>query len=267
MTPAAKMSRFAGIKQVKSARTMPPLRTGACAGAANPIRPRFQRPSSRERFTVQTACAGVLRGSSMKISPPNQPSPPPDFFARSLSPGRSSPCRARVSQLRRATPRPSTSNASCSISAWARRADNSTRVEAATFRLVNVSGPATTGPLRQQRRSRPVSARHSEDMVDDNYFDHVSPAARRRSRGSRPAPTCRAARRTWSARTSRRHDAAGHTGIDRRGLDASPDHRANILNPDFRDSGIGDHPRAPRRYSGGQHGATYTQQFGVIARG
>ena len=46
----------------------------------------------------------------------------------------------------------------------------------------------------------------------------------------------------------------------------SPEHRANILNPDFRDSGIGIVAHAPRRYSGGQRGATYTQQFGVTAQ-
>ena len=46
----------------------------------------------------------------------------------------------------------------------------------------------------------------------------------------------------------------------------SPEHRANILNPDFRDSGIGIVAHALRRYSGGQRGATYTQQFGVTAQ-
>jgi uncharacterized protein YkwD len=44
----------------------------------------------------------------------------------------------------------------------------------------------------------------------------------------------------------------------------SPGHRANILNSEFRDSGIGVVARAPSRYSNGQRGATYTQQFGVI---
>ena len=46
----------------------------------------------------------------------------------------------------------------------------------------------------------------------------------------------------------------------------SSHHRANILNSDFRDSGVGIVARAPSKYSGGQAGATYTQQFGVIAK-
>ena len=44
----------------------------------------------------------------------------------------------------------------------------------------------------------------------------------------------------------------------------SPEHRANILNPLFRDSGIGVVAQAPARYSNGQGGAVYTQDFGVV---
>ena len=46
----------------------------------------------------------------------------------------------------------------------------------------------------------------------------------------------------------------------------SPTHRADILDRDFRDSGIGIVAQVPSRYSGGLRGATYTQEFGVIAR-
>jgi hypothetical protein len=42
--------------------------------------------------------------------------------------------------------------------------------------------------------------------------------------------------------------------------------RANILNTDFRDTGLGAVARAPRRYGHGQRGATYTQQFGAVTR-
>ncbi len=44
----------------------------------------------------------------------------------------------------------------------------------------------------------------------------------------------------------------------------SPEHRENILNGEYRDSGIGVAAAAPRIFSGGQAGATYTQDFGVI---
>ena len=47
----------------------------------------------------------------------------------------------------------------------------------------------------------------------------------------------------------------------------SPSHRANILDSDFRDSGIGIVAGVPLRYFDGLGGGTYTQEFGVIARG
>jgi uncharacterized protein YkwD len=48
---------------------------------------------------------------------------------------------------------------------------------------------------------------------------------------------------------------------------ASPGHRANILNPEFRSTGVGVSPQAPAPLAGGQAGATYTQDFGVIFTG
>jgi uncharacterized protein YkwD len=46
----------------------------------------------------------------------------------------------------------------------------------------------------------------------------------------------------------------------------SPGHRANILDGRFRDSGMGVVAKAPSRYTGGQRGATYTQQFGAVSK-
>jgi uncharacterized protein YkwD len=45
---------------------------------------------------------------------------------------------------------------------------------------------------------------------------------------------------------------------------SSPEHRANILNGDFRDSGVGVAPAAPAMCGEGLPGATYTQDFGVV---
>ena len=45
---------------------------------------------------------------------------------------------------------------------------------------------------------------------------------------------------------------------------ASPGHRANILDPSYRETGIGVSPQAPVAFAGGQPGAIYTQDFGVI---
>ena len=45
---------------------------------------------------------------------------------------------------------------------------------------------------------------------------------------------------------------------------ASPPHRANILEHNFRDTGIGISPHLPGSFAGGAPGALYTQDFGVI---
>jgi uncharacterized protein YkwD len=46
---------------------------------------------------------------------------------------------------------------------------------------------------------------------------------------------------------------------------ASPEHRANILNPRFRDTAIGVSAHVPKAMAHGQRGAIYTQDFGVVA--
>jgi uncharacterized protein YkwD len=45
---------------------------------------------------------------------------------------------------------------------------------------------------------------------------------------------------------------------------ASPGHRANILNADFRDTGIGISARLPGSFALGESGAMYTQDFGIV---
>lgn len=48
---------------------------------------------------------------------------------------------------------------------------------------------------------------------------------------------------------------------------ASPGHRANILDPHFRDSAIGVSPHLPSSLGAGETGGIYTQDFGVILGG
>jgi uncharacterized protein YkwD len=46
---------------------------------------------------------------------------------------------------------------------------------------------------------------------------------------------------------------------------ASPGHRANILDSNYRDTGIGASAHPPASFSGGQRGAIYTEDFGVVS--
>ena len=160
----------------------------------------------------------------------------------------------------------SASNAACADSGLVPTRATSSRAEAATFCLVNVQRARHhLRALRQNDDLARSSARHSQDMVSQDYFDHVSP------HGETPLARMKAS--AYLARSSG-YELGENIAVGTMQLATpaaivaswmrSPDHRANILNPDFRDSGIGIVARAPRRFSGGQSGATYTQQFGVI---
>jgi uncharacterized protein YkwD len=164
---------------------------------------------------------------------------------------------------------PATSSASCADTDLRPTRANSARAEAATLCLVNLQrtrrGERALRPNADLARS---AAAHSEEMVSENYFDHVSPA------GETPLERIKAS--TYVPRRSGAYLVAENIALATLRLATpasivaswmkSSHHRANILNRDFRDSGIGIAARAPSRYSGGQPGATYTQQFGVIAK-
>jgi uncharacterized protein YkwD len=161
-----------------------------------------------------------------------------------------------------------TSSAPCTDTNLLPTRANASRVEAATLCLVNVE--------RQHHGQRALRANadlarsagaHSQDMVSENYFDHVSPAGE--------TPLARIKASTYlparSAYLIGENIALGTmqlstpTAIVASWM-TSPDHRANILNSDFRDTGVGVVAQAPSKYSSGQRGATYTQQFGVIGK-
>ena len=93
------------------------------------------------------------------------------------------------------------------------------------------------------------AAAHSEDMVSENYFDHTSPA------GETPLDSDQG--QHLPAAAGRAYMVGENIALGTMQLATpaaivaswmkSPDHRANILNPDFRDSGIGVVARAPQQ--------------------
>ena len=165
-------------------------------------------------------------------------------------------------------PLAATSNASCRDTGLRPTRATSTRAAAATLCLVNVQRARHAEHVLRRNADLGRSAiSHSQDMVSANYFEHVSPA------GVTPLDRIKAS--TYLLHRSTyvigENIAVGVLQLSTpsaivAGWMRSPEHRANILNPDFRDSGIGIVAHAPGRYSGGQRGATYTQQFGVTAQ-
>jgi uncharacterized protein YkwD len=160
------------------------------------------------------------------------------------------------------------SAASCADTHLVPTRSNSDRVEAATLCLVNVQR-ARHGEraLRANADLSRSAAAHSEDMVARNYFDHTSPGGETvldRIKASTYLPPRAGYLLGENIALGTMQLATPAAIVD--SWMASPGHRANILNADFRDSGIGVVARAPRRYGRGQPGATYTQQFGAVTR-
>jgi len=141
--------------------------------------------------------------------------------------------------------------------------------QAATLCLVNQER-ARNGelPLAPNAQLAQAARRHSEDMVSGDYFAHVSP------NGETPLQRVEASGYIPNA-------GAGYTLGENiawgtlylatprsivQAWIASPEHLANILDADYRDSAIAIVPAPPPSLASGQAGATYTQEFGVIER-
>lgn len=121
-------------------------------------------------------------------------------------------------------------------------------------------------PLQPDAALEQAAQSHSERMVAEDYFEHVAPdgetpANRLRAAGYLSNPQAgytigeNIAWGTGSLATPRTIVAAWI---------ASPEHLSNILDARYRDTAIGVAPAAPSSFGGGQAGATYTQEFGVI---
>jgi uncharacterized protein YkwD len=160
------------------------------------------------------------------------------------------------------------SSASCDDTHLVPTRSNSARIEAATLCLVNVQrarhGERALRPNADLARS---AAAHSEDMVARNYFDHTSPGGETvldRIKASTYLPPRAGYTLGENIALGTMQLATPAAIVD--SWMKSPGHRANILNAEFRDSGLGVVARAPERYGRGQRGATYTQQFGAVTR-
>jgi uncharacterized protein YkwD len=143
--------------------------------------------------------------------------------------------------------------------------ENIARVVAATLCLINKQRHAVgLASVHTNVGLRRAASQYSQEMVSENYFSHVDPAGRtmldrlktvgyiKHGHGYAIGENIAAA--TGSEATP---DAIVASWM------ASPEHKANILDPGFRDTGIGVVAAAPALLGGGP-GATYTQDFGSI---
>jgi uncharacterized protein YkwD len=149
-------------------------------------------------------------------------------------------------------------------------ASNLDVVRAATLCLINRER-LTHGerPLQLDGRLERAAQGHTEEMVAQDYFSHYAPS------GEGPASRMRAAGYIYSSNIGYEVGEniawgtlymATPSAIVEAWMQ-SPGHRANILDPRFKNTAIGVLATLPHSYGKGQQGAIYTQDFGVIIAG
>ncbi len=141
-------------------------------------------------------------------------------------------------------------------------------IRAATLCLVNRERAAHgERALRANPRLARAAQTHSASMAFGDYFEHVGP------RGMTPLARMRAVGYISSSRVA--YEVGENIAWGTLWLAspraivaawmASPGHRANILDPRFRETGIGVSPHPLASLAHGQPGAIYTEDFGVIS--
>ena len=147
--------------------------------------------------------------------------------------------------------------------------ENIQLVRAAVLCLINRKRAENgESPLQPSAQLEQAAEGHCQELIADDYFAHVSPSGetpvdRIRDTGYIPSPSDgyvigeNLAWGTYQLSTPQSIVAAWI---------ASPGHLANILEAQYRETGIGVTPDVPASLAEGAPGATYAQEFGVIIR-
>lgn len=142
-------------------------------------------------------------------------------------------------------------------------------VRDAVFCLVNrVRAEHGEAPLMRSAQLEQAAEGHGAEMISLDYFEHVSPTGetpvdRIRLTGYIPGPQVGyviGENLAWGTLSLATPQAIVEAWV------ASPKHLANILEGQYSETGIGVVPSVPAALSGGEPGATYSQEFGVIIR-
>jgi uncharacterized protein YkwD len=158
-------------------------------------------------------------------------------------------------------------NAVCSNTESMPEAGNLAAIRAAVLCLINRER-AQNGemPLKVSAQLEAAAEEHSQELIADDYFAHVSPSGvtpvdRIRSTGYIPSPSdgyVIGENLAWGTLDLATPQAIVSAWI------ASPEHLANILEAQYAETGIGIAPAVPSSLAEGAPGATYAQEFGVI---
>lgn len=157
--------------------------------------------------------------------------------------------------------------APCQNTGMTPEAGNLEQVRSATLCLVNQERARSNElPLQLDAQLEQAAQPHSEEMVSEDYFAHIAPdgetpLARVQATGYIPNSNVGytvGENIAWGTLYLATPSSIVAAWI------ASPEHLANILNAEYRDTAIGVAAAAPPSLANGQAGAVYTQEFGVI---
>lgn len=153
---------------------------------------------------------------------------------------------------------------SCADAALAPTAANLDRIRAATLCLVNQErARAGAGALAEQPQLEAAAGVQLTDMLARNYYDHVSPDGRNPlDRDAAAGYLLGATRYSIGENLAYATGDASPARIVAAWM-ASPDHRENILAPEYRDSGIAVAAAVPAFVGIGLPAGLYVQEFGV----
>jgi uncharacterized protein YkwD len=156
----------------------------------------------------------------------------------------------------------------CAGASAAPTAANAAKVRRATLCLVNRERARHGLPrLHAQRSLGRVAASYAHLMVRRGFFDHVSPGGSTMTDRIERTNYLRGVR-GWSIGENLAW-GAGSAGTPARIVRAwmrSPGHRANILNGQFREIGVGIAAGAPQGAGRAVRAGTYATEFGARAR-
>jgi uncharacterized protein YkwD len=141
-------------------------------------------------------------------------------------------------------------------------------IREATFCLINQERARNNElPLHVNQQLQQAAQTHTEQMISEDYFAHITPAGetpveRVTEAGYIPSSQVGYAigeNIAWGTLNLSTPKAIVEAWI------ASPEHLANILESNYQDTGIGIEPAVPALLSS-QPGGIYSQDFGVIVK-
>jgi uncharacterized protein YkwD len=167
-------------------------------------------------------------------------------------------------------PTPGTGAGPCPDTTLVPNAGDLDRIRTSVLCLINRERAGHgESPVAPDVRLQHAAQAHTESMASQDYFEHVGPGgetllSRMRATGyiySTQIGYEIGENIAWGTRSRATPRAIVAAWM------ASPDHRANILDARFRNTGIGVSSHPPSSLAHHQPGAIYTQDFGVLVTG